>query len=107
MVGIEGCGLKIFADPFAYVKRVDLILIALKGRPGCDPANAFFIQTSTTASLLNQVAARAMVIGAGKQCFSHLLPCVSRIFRLVHFPAICHDAKHENLSHPGDECERC
>ena len=49
MVGIEGCGLKIFADPFADVKRVRLILLAVKDRPDFDPVNAFFIQTSTTA----------------------------------------------------------
>jgi hypothetical protein len=66
VVGIKRCGLKVFADPFAYVKRVDLILLAVKDRPGCDPANAFFIQTSTTASLLNLAAARTMVIGAGQ-----------------------------------------
>lgn len=74
VVGIKGCGLKVFADPFAYVKRVDLILIALKGRLGCDPANAFFIQTSTTASLLNQAAARAMPIRGGKTMLFTFVP---------------------------------
>jgi hypothetical protein len=48
-VGVEGGGLKVFADPLADVKRVDRIRFAVKGRPGCDPGNAFSVQTSTAA----------------------------------------------------------
>ena len=44
--------MKVFADRFAYVKHADLVLLVVKNRSGCESANAFFMQTSTAAILV-------------------------------------------------------